>query len=95
MKDDDENVPKFHQESPLSTKQANQVIKAIKVVTNRLSSSNTNAEMLKVKELEGSAEGQKAGASQEKSVAGTNTSFLVPSTGKKHGIQKEKGDLRG
>lgn len=95
MKDDDENVPKFHQESPLSAKQANQVIKAIKVVINRLLSSNTNAEISKVKELEGSAKGQKAGASQEKSVAGTNTSFLVPSIGKKHGTQKEKGGLRG
>ena len=95
MKNDDKNVPKFHQKSSLSTKQVNQVIKAIKVVTNRLSSSNTNAEMPKVKELEGSAEGKKAGASQKKSVAGTKTSFLVPSTGKKHGTQKEKGDLRG
>lgn len=65
VEDDDEHYSKFLQESLLGTKQANQVIKAIKAVISRLPSSNTNVEMPKGKKSDGIAWGQKAGAGQE------------------------------
>lgn len=86
VEDDDEDSPKFLQESLLDMRKGDQVIEAIKKVIGGLPSQDTNEERPMEKKLDGSAKGHKVRASQKKPVPRkhcTSTPSLGPSTAKK------------
>jgi hypothetical protein len=68
VEDDDESAPKFLQESFLGERRVKPIIRAIKDVTGRLPSSDTDEERPKEKKSDGSAKGKEAKAGQKKPV---------------------------
>ena len=96
VEDDDERFPTFLRESHLGKKRADRVVNAIKEVIGRLPPPNTDQEMPKEKELDGSVEGQMAKAGRKKSAMRKRlrTPSPVPSTSKKlFDTQKEDNGL--
>ena len=93
VEDDDENAPKFLQESLLGAKRAKQVIQAIKEVINKLPLSFTDEERQEEKEFDGSIKGKNAKHGQKKPAAKrpAHTPPPAPSTSKQSGIQKGDG----
>jgi hypothetical protein len=90
---DDEDAPKFLQESLLDMKKSDQVIEAIKKVIGELPSLDADEERPKEKKLDGSTKGHKVKAGQKKPATRkhhTNTPSPGPSTAKKSfGTRKE------
>lgn len=88
--DDDENAPKFLQESLLGKKRAKQVIQAIKEAISKLPLSFTDEERQEEKEFGSSTKGKKAKHGQKNPMAKSpaHTPPPMPSTSKQSGIQK-------
>jgi hypothetical protein len=83
---DDENAPKFLQESLLDMKKSDQVIEAIKKVIGELPSLDADEKRPKEKKLDGSTKGHKVKAGKKKPVTRkhcTNMPSPGPSTAKK------------
>lgn len=95
VEDDDDDPPKLLQESLLGEKSIKRVVRAIKEVIGTLPSADADEEGPKEKELDGSAEGQKARAGKENHstrMCPTHTPFTAPSTSKPSGTRKRGGD---
>lgn len=95
VEDDDEDSPKFLQESLLGEKRVKRVIMAIKEVIGALPLVDANKERPKEKELEASTEGQKGRAGKDNHatrMCPTHAPSTAPSTSKPSGTRKRGGD---